>query len=281
MSRLAYSSKALNTLPKFHRRKFVVYVEGQDDAIFWGAVFRWTNVNDFHIKIAGGKYEIKKFADAIVQKNAAIWVAQDCDYSELTGTQVEHRRIMYTYGYSIENSLYCPKSIAEAIERHSRTPGNYEKRAERWLNAFARRLSRLILFDLANEIHGKGLEVLGQNCTRFLTSKNSHEISRDELVARCQSFSGNFTRSELAAARRAIANNTKPIRFVVKGHFLTAAVANYIKNETRRVSGRTVNISNESLFVYFSGLFLNNCPQQPDIKHLRNQARRLSGPKRS
>ncbi len=112
MGSLSYSSKALDTLPLFHRKKFIIYVEGQDDVIFWEIVLRKFNMDNHQLKIAGGVSEIDKYTFSIVNDGVDIVVARDCDYSDVMGKQFNHPRVIYTHGFSIENSLYCPANIA-------------------------------------------------------------------------------------------------------------------------------------------------------------------------
>ena len=92
MGSLSYSSKALDTLPLFHRKKFIIYVEGQDDVIFWEIVLKKFDLRDYQLKIAGGANEIDKYILSIVNDGVDIAVARDSDYSDITGKKFTHSK---------------------------------------------------------------------------------------------------------------------------------------------------------------------------------------------
>lgn len=275
MGSLSYSSKALDTLPLFHRKKIVIYVEGQDDVIFWEIVLKKFDVNDYQLKIAGGAPEIDKYIFSIVNDGVDIVVARDCDYSDIMGKQFNHPRVIYTYGYSIENSLYCPANIAKAITLHSRTLENYESDAVKWLSEFVNKFEKLIVLDVANEIYSRGVQVLGSNCYRFLKKNTSHIASEEKVQKQVATIEKSFANSEISEAQTFINKSRKELPHIIRGHFLTNAVSNFIKAKVLAVSKRRIQISTENLYIVLISHFESECGRTKDMNFIKKQIERL------
>jgi hypothetical protein len=268
---LSYSSKALDTLSLFHRKRFVIYVEGQDDVIFWDIVLKKFDMSNFQLKIAGGVAEIDKYTYSIVNDDVDVVVARDCDYSDIRGKQFNHPRIIYTYGYSIENSLFCPANIANAIAIHSRTLEDYETESAKWLDGFVNKFERLIVLDVANEIYGRGIQVLGSNCCRFLKSNSSYLVSEDKVEKYINSMEKSFAKSEISDSQSLINKSSKELIYVIKGHFLANAVANYIRQRVLAKSRRRIQMSTESLYVILISHFESKCGRTKDMNYMKNR----------
>jgi Protein of unknown function (DUF4435) len=275
MGSLSYSSKALDTLPLFHRKKFIVYVEGQDDVIFWESVLKRFDMDNYQIKVAGGVSEIDKYTFSIVNDGVDIVVARDCDYSDIMGKQFNHPRVIYTYGYSIENSLYCPANIANAIAIHSRTLENHETDSATWLTEFVNKFERLLILDVANEIYGRGVQVLGNNCCRFLNTNSSHLVSEDKVRRYVATIEKGFAKSEVSDAQTLITKSSKEMLYIIRGHFLTNAVANYIRARVYAKSRRRIQMSAENLYIVLVSHFVSKCERAKDMKYLKKQIERL------
>lgn len=276
MGSLSYSSGALDTLPHFHRKKFVVYVEGQDDVVFWNKVLNRFGLKDFVLKEAGGAQEIEKYIHAIINDDSAIAVARDCDYTDLLGTQFDHPRILYTYGYSIENTLYCPANIANMIALHARTMADYETEVAEWLTRFADDAKGLLTFDFANAASEKGFEVLGENCHRFLASPKAHSLDNAKLRVFIAKLEKSLSASEVSDAQHVIATSTKPLVQIIKGCFLTHAIMNFVKWKVRSESARKIQLSLEHFFVTLVNQFDTLCSNTLDMLELKNSVERLS-----
>jgi hypothetical protein len=272
---LSYSSKALDTLPLFHRKKYVIYVEGQDDVIFWEIVLKKFNIQDYQLKIAGGANEVDKYIFSIVNDDVDIAVARDSDYSGITGKQFNHPRVIYTYGYSIENSLYCPANIAKAIALHSRTVENYEVVSAKWLNEFVDKFERLIVLDIANEIYGRGIQVLGANCCRFLTTQASYTASEAKVRDHATEIEKQFAKSEISEAQTFINKSRKELLYIIRGHFMANAISNFIKSKVNAISKRQIQLSAENLYIVFISHFESECSTTKDMDFMGKQIERL------
>ncbi len=270
MGRLSYSRKALDTLSKFHKSKFVVYIEGEDDEPFWSTIFEINHVVDVYFKVAGGKEEIAKYEDAVSENDIDIVVARDSDYTYVSNSQKNHPRILYTYGYSIENTMYCPHNIAKAIHIFSRSSKMQVAEVSLWLESFVSDFKELLKYDFANEFFNKGIEVLGRNCTRFLKSNRSHKPNLTSVTGKFKELKEHFTESELKRAEDLIIASNRDVKYLIRGHFLSNAVINYIKNHSNLKS-----MSQEMLYGQMIALLPNN-QSNVDVLYLSQQIKRLA-----
>jgi len=276
MGEISYSSDALNTLSKFHKAKYVIYVEGDDDIPFWKAVFQAFGLKDFKIKPAGGANEIEKYTRSIIDENAGIYVARDSDFKELLNKQDLHTRILWTYGHSIENTLYHPTQVAEIISIYARSQEFDASQAEIWLQNFANEFWALLVCEIGNEKYHKGIEILGKKCNRFLHSKKSHMPSKELINQKLDAVRKEIENSEYVEAENLLINATsrKPIFFLIRGHFLTNAVINYVKSEVKKISKKDLSLSEDSLFANLITALKSECvtnPSREDINRLQSQ----------
>ncbi|MCF1451366.1 DUF4435 domain-containing protein [Agrobacterium vitis] len=111
----------------FTDANFTLYVEGgggvdgagSSDVVFWGDVFRHLRP-DLKVTIIahGGKPELEFLADKILSGDIDnTLVALDSDFDELLNHRKDHSNIIYTYGYSWENDVFCPEQISQAVKR--------------------------------------------------------------------------------------------------------------------------------------------------------------------
>jgi len=121
------SDHGLSNRAFFTGAKFTVYVEGGGgndgasslDAVFWSDIFKWLRPDiAITVVVSGGKPEVEKIARKV--SNGDIdntIVALDADFDEILGEKIDHPYIIYTYGYSIENDIFCFKSLQDGIHR--------------------------------------------------------------------------------------------------------------------------------------------------------------------
>lgn len=280
---LNYSTDALNVKSLFYNKSFIVYVEGKDDIMFWDNFFS-INENFSYIveESPGGKTGLVSYMDKIVQENAQIIVACDSDYETIVVPKDKYinKRIIRTYGYSIENSMYCPHNINQLIRRFGKIKKNFTPEVLEWYKSFSEKSRILLIYDLANHIFKKGTQVFGNNCVRFLTSKKSANISEKKVNDFIQKICSEFTEEQIEKSKDLISNNGKELRFLLKGHFLTNAVLNFIKSTIKRETLLDVNIPLDTLYVVMLsciGRCNNECDDFKLTKEkIRNSVKSLS-----
>lgn len=247
MSNLEYSVEAAEAKGLFYNKNFTVYVEGEDDVMFWNKLFGVAEV-DAHIEEVGGNEEIRKKVGEILDNNASFIVACDSDHSDFIDPKIEHSQIIKTYGYSIENSMFTTKNLEDAIQKLGKSPKAVRNEIETWAEEFSNGLHDLIVYDVANHIYDKGIQVFGNNCQRFLKSGTSKEICSDSISAFIDSIKEGFTNEEIDNVKNLIGSTKKDLWFHLKGHFVTHGVINLIQYFVKNWTGSKCNLPFDSLY---------------------------------
>lgn len=250
MSKLEYSTSALNVLNKFHRTKAVMFVEGHDDIHFWKSITEKAGVESLHIEEVGGTKNLEDKIDKIIHENAKFIVAKDSDQGAILSKTHKNPKIITTYGHSIENSMYCPKTINRFAGFLARSLNNLVETIDNWYADFSADIERLIVYDLASYMYGKGVGVFGDSCVKFLKSNNSPYTSKEKILKFTEAISGKFTEEEINKCNEIINKQKIDIRWFIKGHFLSNAVINLVKSIVKKIRGSKVSISLESLYAF-------------------------------
>src|SRR5690606_8149320 len=127
----------------FYNKSLTVYVEGTDDVLFWDYLFKVAEVNAY-IEDVGGDQEIKKYIESILNEDAGFIVACDNDHNDFIDEIIVHPRIIRTYGYSIENSMYNYDKIEEIISKLSRQKVDLKGIIEAWAEEFSNQVYELL-----------------------------------------------------------------------------------------------------------------------------------------
>lgn len=246
MNSLEYSQEAEEAKGLFYNKNLTVFVEGDDDVMFWTHLFELAEV-DAHIEEVGGDKEIAKKIKDILDNNASFIVACDSDHSDFMGV-VNHENIIRTYGYSIENSMYTPLNLQRAIRNLGKKPVNITNEIEKWAESFSNNLYDLLVYDIANHIFNKGIQVFGNNCHRFLKSGTSLEVCNTQVISYLNGIKSHFTDDEINQVKEQLAESKKELWFHIKGHFITNGIINLIQHHVKEISGTKCNISHDSLY---------------------------------
>ena len=229
MSSLNYSTSALNVLKRFYRIEFVVYVEGIDDKVFWEIFFKKAGVGECFIKELGGINNIEKKMKQILDEDAQVIVACDCGHTPYLSNYPRHERIITTFGHSIENTTYCFRTINRTINKLSRNAKDMTQIIQEWITMFSEKAKPLLIYDIANLVFGKSIQVFGENCCRFLTRKGSHDLSQQKIDEFLKTIRPYFEEKEVQECDRMVGEDERDLWYLIKGHFLTNAVLNYIR----------------------------------------------------
>jgi len=243
-----YSTEALNVLDKFHNSNYIIFVEGDEDVAFWDAIFEKANVKDYYIESAGGIEELKKIMAQILTEDARVIVACDSEYSMLLNNKPEHKQIITTYGNSIENTMYCPKTINAIINKLSHKIEDREDLISEWIEYFCKASKVLVVYDIAREKYTKPIVVCGNNCSRFLSSDRSSRLNETAISEFISSINPHFTKPEVEECQRILAESEYGLRHIIRGHFLTNGVVNLIKGFTKRILGKSPVIPLDMLY---------------------------------
>lgn len=248
MDSLEYSNEALSAKGLFYNKEITVYVEGKDDPLFWDNLFQIAAINA-HIEEVGGKLELKKYFDKIISENADFYVASDNDNSEFMLDTIEHPRVIRTYGYSIENSMYYNAiPIEKTVSNFCRKKLDISEDFNNWITNFSGKVYELIVLDIANNRFGKGISIFGDNCYRFLPSNKSYVICENKIQQFIESVKEYFSNEEINEVKELINQSEKELWFMIKGHFITHALINLIKHTVKLYSGDSKSMTPDFLY---------------------------------
>lgn len=247
MSEITYSLEALNVLNKFHRVAVAVHVEGEDDIVFWQKVFELITDRKVGFISAGGSVELDRRIKLIEAGSLDAIAARDSDYHVLRNIASDSPRVLYSYGYSIENTLYSASTVADISKISCRTDNDLFTDTNNWKNLFANSFSSLLRLDLANDIGNLGMSVLGDNCSRYMENDSSQKPCTLKISAKEAS-----TLAQLNANSIAIADNILNVDEFdswrwLRGHFVASGVQKYISNAAKDV-GRRTSIAHDHIF---------------------------------
>lgn len=263
MASLEYSTEALEAKSLFYNKP-VVFVEGEDDTLFWDYLFDISSV-DVHIEDLGGG-DIKLLISKIINENAEILVACDRDHSDFTNKIFEHDRIVMTYGYSIENSMYNLNCINTIVSKFCKKRTDVSDKIIEWKNRFCEDVHKLVVYDVANHLYNKSVPVMKYGSSRFLSSNKSSLLSQEKVDLYIESIKDKFSDHEINHVSELLNQSEKDLWFHIKGHFLTNAIMNLIKKLVKIESGNNITISNDMLYV--NSVDCSGCVDNIDISYV-------------
>jgi Protein of unknown function (DUF4435) len=265
-----YSTDALNAKSAFFRVQTIVYVEGDDDVLFWHEVFSKDASFSFKVEALGGSKELDKYISLIEQNYLRAIAARDSDYLGFKSVKSSCKKVLYTYGYSIENSLYTPNSIHGLVKLWSKNLSFSESKCSEWLKSLATHLRSLLILDIANYTSGAGLNILRDNCTEFMTGKYSHEPCPVKIANVIQKNRALLSKDQISRLKTSVGDQPEAFVSHLRGHFLASAVAKYLSNQVNGL-GKKVSLAHDALYVtamsYFSANFDSTHPHyQSSVK---------------
>jgi len=274
ISKLSYSEDALNIKSLFYNKKIMVYVEGEDDVTFWNEMFKEIS-SDYKLESVGGLPKLKEYMSFICDGNKNMIVACDRDHSiYLDVDPYSNPLIVTSYGYSIENTMFCPKNIATQIRRLSRTTMDFTSDVTKWYEEFNKSAFKLLVYDIGNHIYEKGISCFGDNCCKYLNPNHNGDKLDDEVLdSFISSISPFFEKEELEHITKKVDNDRRNDRFKIKGHFITNAATNHIKKKVKEVTTYNPTISKEMLYSSFSYCMTPCNPTCEDREFLKTQIR--------
>lgn len=272
MASLDYSVDALNAKNAFYRARTMVYVEGDDDVLFWHEVLSKTTSLQFEIEQVGGSDEVDKYIDQVESGQLQAIVARDSDLLPLVGNVSPNPRILYTRGYSIENSLYTVDALLQLSKSWCKSNKITITECQTWLDELASAFTPLLHLDVANTISDAGIQTIGENCTRFMTSQSSAIPCATKVTSYASTVQFNLPKKSLSTAEALIGTNLTQIVLFIRGHFLASAVIKFLANKAKSY-GKKANISADSLYsaalMHFASAF---GPRHPHFAYYSTSA---------
>lgn len=263
MSEFEYSTDALNAKNAFLRTSTIIYVEGDDDVPFWHEVFSQIPDFSFAIESRGGSNELEKYINLIEKGELNAVAACDADYRLIIGKKRKCPKIVYTLGYSIENTLYTEHSIHALTKSWCKAPTLTSASCVEWLQNFTTSFRPLLIQDIANSQAGTGLQVLLDNCGQFMNGKHSSSPCKTKVAAKVKEIQTKLPNEIIENISTKIDSNPGAIALAIRGHFLASAVARFINRQASALN-KKISLSNDGLYTsaitHFSGHYRENHP---------------------
>lgn len=248
MNELSYSLEARNIINKFHNVDKLIYVEGEDDIRFWEIIFEKTATFSVAIQPTDGKQELNKRLDEVLNHGAQYLIAKDADY-DLLDECIEHTQVIYSYGYSIENTFISSGTIVKVIQNVGRLSKNNvpNEFAQIWLDTFSTKAFKLLTADIISKQDNLGISVMAKNYNRFTSEPIPYELCEKKIDNFLNSNVGSVDAKRYQECEGLLLSQTRTCLDLVVGHFLFSATARFIKHEL--VSrGTNCSLSNRALF---------------------------------
>lgn len=246
---LNWSDAAENIISLFYDADIMVYVEGQDDIGFWEIVFKKTSDLKVEIQDVGGCEELEPYINRIISGQINAIVARDTDLNFFSANLVSHPNILYTKGYSIENTIIDSKVIIKILKNIGRYNAKEIQsiNISGWIEDLQEKISSLVILDIHNHLNQCGLSVVGDSCDRFMKSKSSIELCENKIKLFINNFPPHFVSDGMPLIQSISYPNNTCILDWLRGHFLFSATLRFITNFLSQ-NQRKAAISNDSFY---------------------------------
>ena|SRR5690554_115586 len=248
MAELNYSLEARNVLNKFHGVDNVVYVEGDDDVAFWEFLFEKFSEIKVKLEESGGKEALRSRIQEVVEGQGSFYVAVDSDFDVLLEDEL-HPRVLRTFGYSIENTIISDVVLQKVISRVAGVSKAQVPASDcaAWMEQVEQELRPLVMADAFNRLSESGVQVLTDNCDRFLVSRNSSDFCPRKINAHLDSLGLDFDLGVEEHITAELEARDMLWRDLLRGHFYFSAVFRFVKRYIALVRS-AVSISKEMFF---------------------------------
>ncbi|MGY2409579.1 DUF4435 domain-containing protein [Pseudomonas pergaminensis] len=274
MSALEYSDEALNALDVFLECDHILFVEGDDDVLFWRTVFEKNSNLSVDIRPVGGVNELKPYVDKVKAGELSCLVAQDSDYTRYVSGFVPHPRVLHTYGYSIENTLYKPELISSVIGLWAKKDISCVEEVKEWLSNFTLLSAPLFYLDFINYKKELKIDTGAGHCQKFMLGRLSEQLDVAKL---CEHVEGIRAAHGVIYSEADVQAIVKvPVVVLMRGHFLQSAVLRFI-NRKIKAFGRNASVSVDALYAHAIHYFQNGFSwKSPEGKHYIKEVSKIS-----
>jgi len=260
MSTLSHTPRGAATAHVFWGKP-VVYVEGSEDVLFWEQLFLHGCHEAVKSLSVGERQALLGYAEYIQREDATMMVALDAEYGRILATLVSHERILYTYGHSMENTLYCPAALAQIAHRYTREDAPPFEMVQKWVLHMETTLRPILAYDVANAMLGTGHRVMGDSGERFMRQGNWLPVA-DLLRERVREVATDFASADIQAAEQAMRASGQWVLLMVRGHFLTSCANKLVREACSRAGRSRPNISRDHLYSLLVNFCTTQCPHQ-------------------
>lgn len=262
------SIAARNVEARFYNKLGIVYVEGDDDKLFWAQYF---DPKYFEIRKADGCKNLEQYENEIIHHGLKCIVAKDADYSMYMPNGDKHPLIVCTLSHSIECVMYCPYNVNACLKKLARSIEDHLDEIKQSYKDFFTDAKDIITYDIANNVFGVGCSVCGDSCIPFMESNHSIKLCEDKRNSYLEKIAPWFTKEQIDKARELLEGDKRELRQIMKGHFQTSFVANLLKKLTSQIKqDKAPSISSDALYALLITCF-SECAEDCKERKVINQ----------
>lgn len=281
-NQLLHSNGAINVTHKFYDKKFMLYVEGDDDIVFWDEHFRkYMSPELYEIEQVHGKENLDRYISGIKDNTLNnVVVACDSDFTFFAETNpLDNPLIVRTYGHSIENTMFCPCSVAAYIRRLSKTTADYLPEVIEWLRQFCSIAVEMLPYEIVNEINPRHCaelpKVFNKGFCYFQNAKAKTNLDKNKVNTYIQDIAQNYDEDKISKIKHQINEYPNEIRYLIQGHFIADAIMNYIRIRVKQIKGQAITLSNDAIYESVVDCKLSCSPLCKDKLFIKQQVERV------
>lgn len=226
-----HSDEALDVINYFHGVEVMLYVEGEDDVVFWEVVFEKTTDLSVKVESVDGVQELNKYIKKVIDDDIEGFVARDSDFTLLDDNYSSHPRVLSTFGHSIENSIVCPIVLNKVIKSHGRVSSSNldPQKSQQWLDNFYGKFERFVVYDAYNDIHKLGNSILSDNCTSLMHNQTSCDPCDLKVTGLYHRVSQSMCIEGFEITSK-LQNAGRSDKDFVRGHFLFSGALKFVNH---------------------------------------------------
>lgn len=280
---LRHSNEGISISSRFYNKRVMVYVEGPDDIPFWDALFqRVVDESFYEIEAVNGKIQLSDYISKIEDGSISnAFVATDLDYCFYPSDgRSQSAYVIYTYGHSIENTMFCPQNVAAFIKRAARSTKDFCPQVEKWYQSICERVRVLLPYEILNStdvdccfhVSDGNNSILGKKFYFF--KDKTDELSLDPSIIETETNSHqDFDQNEISRIDEFLTTRSpRETRHLIQGHFLADAAMNFIRESLRKMGQK--GFSDNSIYLSFFDCYAK-CPSLcHDKTHVCNYIKR-------
>ncbi|MFV0845090.1 DUF4435 domain-containing protein [Klebsiella quasipneumoniae] len=241
--------KALSVINKFKRVSAILYVEGPSDRVFWKTLLDSKGVSNISIEIAGSCTIIDDYINKILNDNLEIFVARDKDYKYTLNKIPKHKRVLITFGHSIENTLVYNDAIVNIGKSIGGDNEHCCISVQNWHDYIVNQLQPLVIREFANEATGSGLSIFGDHGDHLFGKKwQSDNFPTEMIYKKITEIDTVILPQALQEAQHIVEEQQNDIFHFIRGHFLFSLALKFVKEMMITLLDKeSINVSNDSL----------------------------------
>ncbi len=234
---LDFSVPARSLIPVFNGVDCVIYVEGKNDVPFWegllqqhgnsGMKFEVKTLKDWKTNSPEGKKELLKYLPELTSGRLQhTIIAMDRDFDEFKGKLHLSPLILYTSGYSIENSFYTPLTISFFLY----DTGDAALQLSHQFQRFHEEVVQFVPYLIAAQLCGKAsyMPKIATVCQEILHPSAAE--SQQQLLAHCRVCAADEADNAATVAER-ISKSGLSSSYIIPGKCYYQWIVEQSKNE--------------------------------------------------